>query len=90
MQYLEYTKTISYNVAIVLGKKVSIGNSRRSSSMRASPGNTTSYNAAFSACEHWELALGLLNESKTLSTPNIISHNAAIVFGKRVGVGHSR
>ena len=43
--------------------------------------DTTSYNAAISACEkgkHWELALGLMKECKTWATPDTISYNAAI------------
>ena len=40
-----------------------------------------SYSAAISASEkgkHWEVALELLKECKTWTTPNTISYNAAV------------
>ena len=43
--------------------------------------DTTSCNAAISACEkgkRWELALHLLQECKAWAVPNTITYNAAI------------
>ena len=50
--------------------------------------DTTSYNAAISACEKgqcWELALELLEDCKTWATANSISYNAAISAIQKAG-----